>query len=173
MQIPQTLTAGDLWGWTDTLTDYPATVWVLYYYFAGPKAFSITGTASGSDHVLAYLAASSTDYPRGTYQWRARVVKIADTTNKVSVATGRLSLLPNLANLATDNRSHEQKVLDALEAVIQNRATTDQQSYSVAGRSISRMTWDELHAAYDRYKLIVAKQSGLHPSRVLIRTGLA
>jgi hypothetical protein len=42
-------------------------------------------------------------------------------------------------------------VLDAIEAVIENRASQDQMSYSIAGRSLSRMSIDDLMKFRDRY----------------------
>ena len=51
-----------------------------------------------------------------------------------------------------DNRSHAKKVLDAIQAVLENRASQDQMSYSIAGRSLSRMTIDDLMRFRDRYR---------------------
>jgi hypothetical protein len=170
MNIPSTLTAGDLWEWTDSQADYPAPTWVLSYHFSGPKAFSAIGVASGSDHDFSVAATDTKDQPHGTYEWLARAVNGSTST---TLERGRITIQPNFANLAADNRSHNRKVYEALQAVIENRATTDQLSYSIAGRSVSRMTWDEILAAYDRYRLAVAKEMGLHPGRVFIRTGNA
>jgi hypothetical protein len=43
-------------------------------------------------------------------------------------------------------------VLDALEAVIEGKATSDQLSYSIAGRSISKMSPAEILQWRDLYK---------------------
>ena len=42
--------------------------------------------------------------------------------------------------------------MDNIEAVLENRATQDQMSYSIAGRSLSRMSVDDLLTFRDRYK---------------------
>jgi hypothetical protein len=170
VNIPSTLTAGDLWAWTESQTDYPAPTWELSFHFSGPKSFSAVGVASGTDHAFSVAATATKDQPHGTYEWIARAV---NGTTSTTLARGRITVEPNFANLAADNRTHNRKVYEALKAVIENRATTDQLSYSVAGRSISRMSWDELLAAHDRYRLAVAKEMGLHPGRVFIRTGTA
>ena len=47
----------------------------------------------------------------------------------------------------------QKKVLDNIEAVLENRASIDQSSFSIAGRSLSRMSVDELLTFRDRYKV--------------------
>jgi hypothetical protein len=168
VQIPQSLTAGDTWSWTDSLGSYPAPTWVLTYYFRGPQSFSIAGTASGTDHALAAVASDTSNYKAGTYDWIARVSSGALV---YTVDTGRLTVEPNLANAAVEFRSFWRQVLDELEPVIINRAGTDQLSMSIAGRSLSRMTWDELLSVYDRAKLEVAGENGDTPGRVYYRFG--
>jgi hypothetical protein len=167
MEIPTHLNAGDLWSWTDAQSDYPAPTWVLSYYFSGPKAFSITGTASGTNHAFAYAAASSKDYPHGDYRWMARAVNGSTETETV-LARGMVSVRPNLANLAADHRSQWQQRLDVLEAVLSNRATTDQLSYSIAGRSVSRMSLTEIREFYTIARRQVAIELGRDPSRSLV-----
>jgi hypothetical protein len=54
------------------------------------------------------------------------------------------------ANL--DDRSHARKVLDAIEAVIENRATLDQQEYTIGSRHLKRMTVAELIEFRDKYR---------------------
>ena len=57
---------------------------------------------------------------------------------------GTWDIKPKLAVSTADLRSHNQIILDALEATLENRATLDQSSYSIAGRSLSRMDVDDL-----------------------------
>ena len=64
----------------------------------------------------------------------------------------------DFANTNADLRSHAKKVLDAIEAVIENRATVDQSSFSIAGRSLSRMSIDELLTLKNRYKAEYLKE---------------
>lgn len=170
MNIPQSVTAGDLWSWTDSLADYPATLWTLTYYFRGPTSLASTvGVASGVNHVVTVLAATSSPLKPGVYDWQAQAVLTATPTTKQTVAVGRLTVLANLANASVDNRSFNVRVTEALQATIENRATTDQLSMSIAGRSLSRMSWDELLKAYDRFKALAASEMGVMPTRTYIR----
>ena len=171
MNIPATLTAGDSWAWTESEASYPAPTWVLSFHFSGPKSFSVAGTASGTDHAFAVTAANTKDQPHGTYRWIARAVNGSTTT---TLASGSTKIEANLANLAADNRTLYQRMLADFETAIANKAVRpDVLSYSIAGRSQSFANWDELFAAYDRIKMLVAKEMGLKPGRVFIRTGNA
>ena len=61
---PARVTAGDTIAWTKTLSDYPASAgWVLAYTLinAGAK-ITITAAASGDDHAVTVLAATSAGY---------------------------------------------------------------------------------------------------------------
>jgi hypothetical protein len=166
MDIPLSLTAGDTWSWTDSLADYPAPTWALVYRFRGPQSFNVTATDDGTDHALAVTAAISGTYKPGVYDWSAQV---NDGTTYTTIEVGRVTVSPNLGNAAVDHRSFNVRVTEALQATIENRATTDQLSMSIAGRSLSRMSWDELLSAYDRFSRLAASESGAAPSRTYIR----
>jgi hypothetical protein len=58
-------------------------------------------------------------------------------------------------------------VLDAIEAVIENRATLDQQEYTIGSRHLKRMTAAELIEFRDKYRGLVAAGGarGAHPQR--------
>jgi hypothetical protein len=92
MNIPSTLTAGDLWEWTDSQADYPAPTWVLSYHFSGPKAFTASGAADGTDHAFSVAATATKDQPHGTYEWLARAV---NGTTSTTLARGRVTVEPN------------------------------------------------------------------------------
>jgi hypothetical protein len=171
MVIPQTLTAGDLWTWTESLSDYSAALYTLTFYFRGPQSFNSVAVASGADHVVTVTAAVTAELKPGVYDWQARAALIATPTTVATVDVGRLTVEPNLANAAIDHRSFNVRVSEALEAVIEGRATTDQLAMSIAGRSLSRMTWDEILGAYDRFKLAAASELGDSPGHVFVRFG--
>lgn len=171
MNIPQTLTAGDLWTWDESLSDYPATLWTLTFYFRGPQNFSSVAAADGSDHVVTIAAATNADYKPGVYDWQARAHLTATPTTVETAGTGRLTVEPNLANAAIDHRSFNVRVTEALQAVIEGRATTDQLSMSIAGRSLQRMSWEEILKAYDRFRLAAAAELGDRPGNLFIRFG--
>lgn len=85
------------------------------------------------------------------------VLSVEDAdSNKATIASGTLTVLADPAN--SDARTHAQRVLENIEAVIENRATKDQQSYSIAGRSLTRMSVDELIKWREHYRQEVSRE---------------
>lgn len=141
--VPQELIAGDTWEWTDDQPNYPRPTWTLTYYFEKKdKTFSIAGTGTGSTHSFSIAASVTATYPPGEYRFVARV---SDGTTFKTVANGWTSVQMDPAAAGIhDTRSWAQRTLEALEATLEGKATSDQLSISIQGRSISRMTPTEL-----------------------------
>ncbi len=76
---------------------------------------------------------------------------------RYTVKLAKAKIIPNLAAGPSDNRSHVKKTLDALEAMIEGKATKDQQSMSIAGRALARYEIPDLLAWRDRYKAELAQ----------------
>jgi hypothetical protein len=155
--VPAELIAGDLWSWVRTLSDYPAPTWTLTYYFENSgRSFSVIATTSGTGFAASATAATTTSYAPGRYRWRARVTNGAEA---YTVESGWLVVRANPAAAGTyDARSHVRKVLDAIEATIEGRASNDQLSMSIAGRSISRTPMTELVTLREKYLAFVADE---------------
>ena len=112
--------AGDTWQWTKSLADYPATTWTLSYTaWNASTAFSITASASGTDHSVSVSSVVTAAYTAGRYEWVARVT---DGTSTYTVGAGTWSVLAAVGE-AMDTRSHSRKMLDAIQSMIEGRAT--------------------------------------------------
>ena len=156
---PSTLVLGDFWAWKrDDLADtYPVGSYSLTFEFhedsggGGIHKFTLTAVEANSTYYIEAASSSTTGYSVGDYIWEAYITKTSDS-NRIMVDSGRTSITENLANTTADLRSHAKKVVDAIEAVIENRASMDQSSMSIAGRSLSRMSIDELFQLKDRYQ---------------------
>lgn len=156
---PYEITAGDFWTWQISESDYPATSYTLTYALVSSDALiSLTAAASGTDHLIEVAAATTAAYTAGTYHWQAYMTD--GDGKRYKIREGTLDVLTDFATQSTgyDNRTHAQKTLDALEAVILGKAASDQLSYSIAGRSLSRMSPDELITWRDHYRAEVAKE---------------
>lgn len=147
---PLQIRAGDTVKWTKSLADYPADdSWILTYYLVNSsRRFVVVATAAGADHAVTISASDSAKYPANNYSWTARVSKSGEV---YTVATGTLEVLTDVTE-NVDTRSHAKKVLDAVEAVIEGRASLDQENYTIAGRSLSRTPIEDLLVLRDRYK---------------------
>lgn len=165
-EIPTTepirITAGDAVQWTIALDDYsPDDGWVLSYAFVCPTDQHLeTASDNGDGTFLVSLSTTDTSgLTPGTYAWKARVTK--DGAPHV-VRTGRLEVLADFAaggySAGYDARSTNKKILDALEAMLVGRASQDQVSMSIAGRSISRMSMQEITEAIDVFRSRVAAE---------------
>lgn len=156
---PTEVTAGDFVTWQISLPDYPASAgWVLSYAFVKTGTqITVTASASGDDHLVAVAAATSAGWTAGTYQWQARVTK---TTEVYTVRKGSLTIQPNFAAASSgyDGRSHARKVLDALNAWIENHDPAVQ-DYQIAGRSMRYIPMGDLLKLRSDYERRVAAEA--------------
>lgn len=148
---PIQFTAGDTVRWCKFLEDYLAgDGWVVTYALRGASVIDLTAAASGDDHLITITAAESAEFAAGNYWWQSYATKAGE---RFQVDTGNLTIKENLAAATTfDGRSHVKKVLDALEATIAGKASRDQLSYSIAGRSLSRMSAEDVITWRDKYR---------------------
>jgi len=175
---PSSANAGDTWRWTRTLADYPASAgWALSYTLINAAAkITINATASGDDHAVTVAAATTAGYAAGTYDWRARVTRSGEV---YTVGEGRLTVRNAYSAATFDARSHARKTLDAIEAVIENRASSAVAEYQIAGRQLKNIPVADLLALRDRYRAEVKREdaaaavaAGLPDSRrVYVRFG--
>ena len=159
---PNELQLGDFWAWkrTDLSTDYPTASYSLSYEFNlvdGSTAANFTLTATESNNEYIIETSNTTSYTSGEYNWVAYITRSSDSA-RIKLSEGFTEIQENYATTTSSVRSHAKKVLDAIEAVIENRATMDQSSMSIAGRSLSRLTIDELLQFRDRYKAEYLKE---------------
>lgn len=154
---PTQFRAGDTVKWEKSLADYLASAgWTLKYRLINSAGkYDITAAADGDDHAVTVTAATSAAYTAGTYQWQAYVETGSGASREqYTIGTGTVEILPNLAGLsaAYDTRSHVKKVLDALRAALEGRASRTDLNYTVAGRTLQSMTHAELISAVAKYE---------------------
>jgi hypothetical protein len=132
---PARVTAGDTIAWAKSLADYPASAgWVLGYTLINSAAkITITATASGDDHAVNVLAATSAAWAPATYTWHAAITKAAE---RYTLGTGQITVAPNLAAATTyDTRTSARKALEAVNLAMESYgAKAYLHSYEIAGR---------------------------------------
>jgi hypothetical protein len=182
--IVDELIAGDTLDFVDTVPEFSAADgWVLKYQlvprFTTPVQAAITLTATTyevTDFRVQAAAATTAAWKAGAYHW-ARWVEFAGV--RQSLGSGELTVKDNPATAAQgyDGRSHARKVLGAIEAVLEGRATKDQEEYTIEGRSLKRTPIKDLLVLRDTYRTEVrtedaaaAVAAGLpNPRRVGVR----
>jgi hypothetical protein len=146
---PDTIIAGDrlLWKRTDLNSDYDNSLYTLSYearkHGSGSDNITITATGSGNDYLVEVASTATGAYIDGTYSWDAYITRDSDS-ERVHIDTGTFEVKPDKAKSGADPRSHAKITLDALQATIEGKATKDQLSYSISGRSISKMNPSEI-----------------------------
>jgi hypothetical protein len=144
--VPASIRAGDTLLLQVEFSDYPADEsWVLTYTFRRPNGSDITfaGTSNGEAHLVNVDNWTTQAWEAGSYDGIGRVT---DGTTQHTVWTGKLQILPDLASQDAnfDARSHARIMLEAIEAVLENRATKAILSTTIAGQSITRYSPEQL-----------------------------
>lgn len=160
--FPETLIAGDSYKATITSKTYTNddgyTVVAKVLGPSGspvPTTFNTTVTDSETFE-LHLTPAQTTLLSAGSYRYS---IIATDGTDQYTIESGTFAVEAGIdLETRTDLRTHERKVLDAIEAVLEGRATTDQEEMEIAGRRIKRTPLRDLLKLRDYYKERVMKQ---------------
>ncbi len=174
---PARLVAGDTAKWLRSLPDFPASAgWVLTYRLVNAgAAYSFTTTASGDDHLVNVLAATTTGWAAGDYSWRAQAGLAGEV---FTVGSGQIVIEPAFG-AAIDARSTARQSLDAVEAMLMGRASSGVAEYQIAGRQLRHIPIPELLTLRDRLRMDVAREDAANavargagvPGRIAVRFG--
>lgn len=140
-----------------TLTPYPAPEWAVTVHMRGPSSIDLPATAEGNQHRIHVDAAQTATWPAGTYWYSMRATRGSEI---VEVEADDVVVLPDLLSAPPgyDGRTDAQKALDAIEAVIANRATMDQERYRINNRELYRTPIKDLLMLRDRYREEVRRE---------------
>jgi hypothetical protein len=150
--IPTSLTAGLTFETSVALDCYPADDgWALTAVLRGPAVIDIVATVEDGEHKLAAAAAVSAEWIAGRYSY---IVRASKDGAVYAVETGVTEVLPDLSEeeAGYDGRTHAERTLDAIEAVIEQRATIDQERYRINNRELYRTPIAELMKLRDLYR---------------------
>jgi hypothetical protein len=174
---PALINAGDTAKWFKTLADYPAsTGWVLSYALVNASVrLAFSGAAAGDDFLVTVAAATTASWAPGAYDFRATVTKSGEV---FTVGQGRITVAPAFG-AAIDARSSARRMLEAVEATVEGRASSATAEYEIAGRKLRYIPVPELLTLRDRLRQDVAREDaaariakGLgNPGRVYVRFG--
>lgn len=155
--IPTRFVAGTTFRVALTLTAYPAPDWGATLILRGPLSIDLTATDDGAQHVLTATAAVTADWPAGVYWW---AIRATDGSDVVQVDEGQITVAADIAAAddGFDARTHAERTLAAIEAVIENRATKDQQKYTINNRELWRTPIADLLLLRNRYRDEVRRQ---------------
>lgn len=154
-KIPCEITAGLTFHVEVEAPDYPAQEWVLTLYLRGPSRADVA-----RDGVTGHFIASPTitaEWKPGQYYWAIRAGNGDDVRE---LQKGELTVLPDIgaATGEFDGRSQNQRTLDAVTAVIEKRASLDQERYRINNRELYRTPIGDLLKLQTHYRKLVAAE---------------
>ncbi len=149
--FPSIFSAGLTFDRTVTLTAYPATEWALSAVLRGPGVIDMDAQAVNGQHRFLVPATETGAWEPGDYWFSIRATRGDEVAE---VESGQIKIKPDLATLDAghDGRDHLQRTLDAIEAVLEKRATLDQERYKINNRELVRTPISELLTLRDRYR---------------------
>lgn len=177
-QVPQKLIAGDTFKFTFDATPYTsADGFSLSLKLNGPsgtpqKTTAAANANTNSDTLFDVRVSPdvSANLAGGLYSY---AVVVSDNTDSYTVESGTLTVEARAdLSVNTDLRSHAVKVYESICAVIEGRATQDQQSYTIAGRTLIRTPLKDLIELQKYYKDLVASEqsaAGAGPKKLFVR----
>lgn len=147
--VPDSAVAGDTWRWAVELPDHPPSDgWALTYAFRGAQTVQVTAQPDGETYVVTVPAAETAKLGSGVCPWSARVAKDGE---RYTVATGTVTVEADLGEGPTTN----ERILAAIEATLEGRASQDADTYQIAGRAVSKTPHDKLMDLRARYRYLV------------------
>ena len=130
----------------------------------GAGAADVTSTVEGDAHKISFPL----DLQAGRYYWQLFAVKEAEN---FLLENGELCVSANLLNEGAgfDGRTDAEKGLEAVRACLAGKASKDQLSYSIKGRTLTRYSVDELLKLKAYFVRLVRKERGIKPKPVRVR----
>lgn len=154
---PLEIVVGDFLQWkrSDLVQDYPLASYSAQYVAritgGGNTEVILPATETGGTYLFTVSSATSADFVPGFYHWQLEVIQTS-TTNRIVVDRGEFTAIVDLDINGSDPRSHAQIMIGKIESILQGKADSDVGSYSIAGRSLTKMSFAELMDARDIYK---------------------
>ena len=160
---PEVVSPGDFIQWkrTDLGVDYPPASYTATYVAritgGGNTEIQVTGTTSGSDYLFTVSSTTSNDFVPGLYHWQLEIKRNSDNS-RIVIDRGYFTCVVDLDVNGSDPRTHAEIMVAKIESILSGKADSDVASYSIAGRSLSKMSFRELTDARDYYKKEVQQE---------------
>lgn len=165
-QEPTRVWSGATVTWRRSFPDYPAPTWTLAYKIVGMGngVGPITAAADGSNHLVTEAKADTFEWIPGTYRL---VGYVDDGTSRYVVYEGQLEVVYDPSTVAEgyEHRSFWRRVRDNLRDIIEGKSQQANSSYQIAGRSVNKMTWQELLDVYNRAASMVKDEEAADRAR--------
>lgn len=169
---PTQVVVGDFIQWkkSNIVQDYPTATHSAEYVAritgGGSSEIKVAGTEATGYYLFTADSTASSDFAVGRYHWQLEITETS-SGNRLVIERGEFEAIADLDVNQSDPRIHAEIMLAKIETILEGKADSDVGSYSIAGRSLTKMTFDELMIARDRYKGEVLK----HQRELLVKRG--
>jgi hypothetical protein len=145
---PPEIVVGDYLQWkkTDLAEIYDPSLYTLEYHAriaGGSNEISLTATDGGGYFLIQADSTVTASYNPGFYHWQADIIRISDS-NRITVDRGTTDVIADLDINSSDPRTHSEIMLSKIQGLLEGKADQDVSSYSIAGRSLTKMAFNEL-----------------------------
>lgn len=159
--VPKTLPRATFWAWRDSSLGLDPLSYSLAYTVA-----PIDGT--GGEVTLSTVAASggflmeaggdvTGALKAGRHRWAAMVTRLSD--GQTAIAANGVLTVTDPTSIG-DRRTPNRRLLDAIQATLEGRATSDHDAYTIEGRSLTRTPFDVLMRWRAKLERAVAAEEG-------------
>lgn len=160
---PENIVVGDFVQWrrTDLSGDYPNTAYTMTYVAritgGGNTEIQLLGTNYENDYLFTATSTTSASFVAGYYHWQLEAFQTS-SNNRIVIDRGSFNIIVDLDINGTDPRTHAEIMLGKIESLLSGKADADVANYSIAGRSLTKMSFDELIKVRDFYKAEFRKE---------------
>ena len=164
---PTEIVVGDFLQWkrSDIADTYPTSEGYTAEYVAritggGASEIKMPQAAGSTDDYYLFTVSSATSesFEPGLYHWQLEVTQTS-SGNRIVVDIGDFTAIPDMDNNQADPRIHAEIMVSKIETILQGKADSDVASYSIAGRSLTKLSFSELIQARDYYRREIVKHN--------------
>jgi hypothetical protein len=154
---PEEIVVGDYIQWkrSDLVDDYPTATHSAEYVAritgGGSSEIKIAATEAATYYLFTADSATTAVFDAGFYHWQLEITETA-SGNRIVVDRGTFTAIVDLDINGVDPRSHAEKMIAKIESVLHGKADADVSSYSINGRSLTKMSFQELLEARNFYR---------------------
>ena len=169
---PTEVVVGDFIQWkrSDLVADYPPSLYSAEYVAritgGGSNEIKLPGTETDSYYLFTVDSDTSAEFAPGLYHWQLEITQTS-SGNRIVVDIGDFTAIPDMDSNQADPRIHAEIMVDKIQTILEGKADSDVSSYSIAGRSLTKMSFSELMDAREYYKREIAH----HNNKELLRRG--
>ena len=172
---PKEVVVGDFIQWkrSDIADDYPTSSGYTAEYVAritggGSTEIKLPQAASTTDDYYVFSVSSETSetFLPGLYHWQLEITQTS-SGNRLVVDIGDFTAIPDMDSNQADPRIHAEIMIAKIQTILEGKADSDVSSYSIAGRSLTKLSFQELLDARDYYRREIVK----HTNDELLKRG--